>query len=110
MVDINFINFPKAIGPVESGKPDAARVQPTGAQGVDFENHLMQALGQISQEADQVAEASSSSYENVQDAMDQAKNAFSDTMQTHQMMQYFLMNSMQKQNAPEAGADSQGVE
>lgn len=110
MVDINLINFPKTVGSIESGKTDSTRIQTTGDQGVDFENHLMQALGQISQEADQVAEASSSSYENVQDAMNQAKNAFSDTMQAHQMMQYFLMNSIQKQNAPETGADPQGDE
>ena len=43
--------------------------------------NLWRPLGQINEEANQVAEASSSNYENVQQAMDQAKNAFSDTMQ-----------------------------
>lgn len=110
MADINLINFPKAIGPVDSGKPETARSSQLGASGADFKSQFVQALGQISQEADRVAEASSSNYENVQNAMNQAKSAFSDTLQTHQMMQHLLMNSMKKQEPPETSAGQQGDE
>ena len=106
MADINFIpSFPKGIGPIEPGNPEVAPSQPVFGQGANFQDQLMQALGQINQEADQVAQASSSSYENVEQAMNQAQTAFSDTMQANQMMQYFLMNQLRKQGNPEPSGE-----
>lgn len=106
MTDINFISsFLKGTGPIEPGKPEASPAQPVFEQGANFQDRLMQTLGQINQEADQVAQASSSSYENVEQAMNKAQTAFSDTMQANQMMQYFLINQLQKQGNPEPSGE-----
>lgn len=103
MADINSINpFHQGIGPVDQGKTDKASSPQNQPQNINFQNELMRALGQINQEAEQVADASSSNYENVQNAMDAAKTAFTDTMQAHQMMQHFIQNSIQPQNNPES--------
>ncbi len=113
MVDFQSFNaslFPKGIPSIESGKSDSVSTQPTGSQSASFQDQLMKALDQISEEADQVAQSSSLNYENVQQAMDQAKNVFSNTMQTHQMMQYFLMNSQKTQENIELSAPEESGE
>ncbi|MBN2327510.1 MAG: hypothetical protein JXR73_10185 [Candidatus Omnitrophica bacterium] len=106
MADINSINpFPQGIGPVEQDKTEKTSSPQSQTQNINFQSELMRALGQINQEADQVADASSSNYENVQNAMDAAKTAFTDTMQAHQMMQHFIQNSIQPQGNSEADGD-----
>ena len=57
-----------------------------GRQLEIFQQKLVKALGQISEETDQVDKLSAPAFKDVHKAMDQAKSAFTDTMQTHQLM------------------------
>ncbi|MDX9753123.1 MAG: hypothetical protein RBU29_04130 [bacterium] len=84
---------PPNIGAIEpSKKPDSA--PPAQAEGsVSFQETLKKTLGQIKQEADQVAEAAPPSYEEMDQVMNAAKNAFADTMQAHQMMQMIFQQN-----------------
>ncbi len=101
MTDFNSIPIPpRGIESIDTGKLDGIQPKQNQPQSGDFQNQLLQALGQISADADQVANAASSNYENVEQAMGIAKNVFADTMQMHQMMQELIH--------PNANDDSDG--
>ena len=91
MTDLNSIPIPpRGIESINTGNQDAIQSQQNQPTSGDFQNQLMQAMGQINADTNQVANAASSNYENVEQAMGIAKNVFADTMQVHQMMQELI--------------------
>ncbi len=91
MTDFNSIPIPpRGIESINTGNQDGVQPKQVQPQSGDFQNQLVQAMGQVSADADLVANAASSNYENVEQAMGIAKNVFADTMQVHQMMQELI--------------------
>lgn len=88
MSDIPIFNIPpsdlRGVEPAGQ-KPGTAKNQPSPDQA-SFKNTLRQALGQISQQAEQMSKGSATSIEDVQKVMDAATNAYQDSMQAHLLM------------------------
>lgn len=87
MTDINPIHIPP-VGP--PGESKAGRSAPAGGGGpADFKETLKKTLGEVSSEAERVAQTPPGVHE-VDQAMSTAKNLFAETMQAHQMMRHLL--------------------
>lgn len=90
MNDFTPLNIPpREIGKAEPGKPDST---PSGPKpdAAEFQNQLKQALGGMIEDVSHVQNASPQTMEDIQKAMDAAKNAFSNSMQAHELMQSLL--------------------
>lgn len=95
MSDFQFIPIPPRDLPrIEpAGQPVGTPIQPDKApQGPDFKDSLRQALGNMTQQAEEVSQAPAPSYEEMQKAMDAATHAFQDTMQAHFLMQKLIQD------------------
>lgn len=94
---------PRDVSSIDGAKPAAGPKPQNQADLGQFKDELIQALGQIGQDADQVSQSSPSKVEDVESAMDQAKSAFDDTMQAHQLMQKLItpMTDMNNEAPPE---------
>ncbi|MGI6457149.1 MAG: hypothetical protein ACOX5R_16240 [bacterium] len=84
---------PRDISSLESTQPSSASKKP--AQQIEsnpFKDTLRQALGDMSQQAETISNAAAPRFEEMQIAMDSAKNAFQQTMQAHQLMQTLIQD------------------
>lgn len=90
MADFNPINIPpQGIGPVDPSS--GQKPSPKQAEGTPgFQDILKQQLGELSRETDEVASASNPTFEDMAEVMNNAKNVFEDTMQTHQLLQQMI--------------------
>jgi len=106
MADFSFIPIPpRAIGPAEIQPPQPSAPSTSPAAPVtNFQEKLLQALNQIGAGVDQVGQ-STPTFQDMQKAMEQAKSAFTETMQAHQLMQS-LMKNPDLPTPPPGGTDS----
>lgn len=88
------------IGATPAPKPAAPKPQ-EGA----FEGKLIEAMGKVSQDVEKIESSPPASIDDVQSAMDAAKDAFSETMHMHQMMQSLLQDDSAK---PDSEGKSNG--
>jgi hypothetical protein len=95
---------PQNIGGIEpsKNKPDSAQ-KPAQPGQDSFKETLMKQLDQIKADTDQMANATPPSYEEMDQAMNAAKNAFSDTMQAHNLMQQLFKPDSSNENSSEEG-------
>ncbi len=77
---------------IEGKKPASPSSHHSAEKGPSFQDTLKKTLGNLSEEADQIAKSPAPSFANMQKAMDAATTAFHDTMQAHQMMQQITPN------------------
>ncbi|MDP8245532.1 MAG: hypothetical protein P9L94_15715 [Candidatus Hinthialibacter antarcticus] len=84
------------IEPAAAPKPATPKPQ----EGV-FEGKLIEAMGKVSQDVEKIESSAPANLDDVQSAMDAAKDAFSGTMHMHQMMQSLIQNDA-------ANADGEG--
>lgn len=90
MADFSSVPIPpRNIGAIEPAKPkpDSVQKQDESSAGPSFKEVLSERLDRIQADTDQVAKAAPTSYENVDEVMDAAKNAYSETMQAQHLMQ-----------------------
>ena len=91
MTDITPLNLPpRDLGPIEGLKPVASPAAQPTEKALDFQEILLKTLGNVSRDTDRLEKASTPSYEEMPRAMEDAKNAFAETMQAHQLMQNLL--------------------
>lgn len=89
--------FSIPIPPQNSGAIETVKRSPETSPSVlphagepSFKETLMKTLGNLQQEAEQVSKAAPPSYEEMDKVMKAAQNAYTDTMQAHQLMQQLL--------------------
>ncbi len=94
---------PRDVSSIDGAKPAPGPNPKNQADLGQFKDELIQALGQIGHDADQMSQTSPSKVEDVESAMDQAKSAFDDTMQAHHLMQKLIppMTDMNNETPPE---------
>jgi len=91
MTDLSPLQIlPRDIGSIDGLKPESAPRAPSSERSPEFQEILRRTLGNVSRDADQVEQAVSPSFAEMQKAMETAKTAFADTMQAHQLMQNLL--------------------
>ncbi len=83
---------PIRIPPQVTGIDPAPAAKPSAPKPTDgaFEGKLMEAMGKVSQDVDKIASSTPANVDDIQSAMNAAKDAFSDTMNMHQMMQSLI--------------------
>ncbi len=84
---------PRDVNQVDQVQPGSSpKTQKPQEGGEKFKDQLLQALGQIGEDAEQMSKTPPTNVNEVDQAMDKAKDAFQDTMQAHQLMQNLMQN------------------
>ena len=109
MVDLPFIPIPpRNAGPAEI-QPSTAAV-PKSALPVSpdlaFQEKLLRALSQIGAGVDQVGQ-STPTFQDMHQVMEQAKSAFTETMQAHQLMQSLTKNADSSAGETDSGSQEE---
>ncbi|HOJ58911.1 MAG TPA: hypothetical protein PK878_01365 [bacterium] len=106
MVDLPIVPIPpRNTGPAEiqSSPPAAPKSARTVSPDSAFQEKLLRALNQIGAGVDQVGQ-STPTFQDMQQVMEQAKSAFTETMHAHLLMQSLTKNAESSAGGPDSGS------